>query len=74
MKLNVYLRLVIANTYFCFFTCQNYNAGANAKVPVVEAFLSNIFLAIFAFLIAKIVYLQVATSFEIDILWKKISI
>ena len=40
---------------FCFFVCKNYNARAAASVPAARFFLSNISLAVFVFLIAKIV-------------------
>ena len=40
----------------CFFACKNCNAGAaTTGMPVPKTFLSNIFLAVFNFLFAKIV-------------------
>ena len=45
----------VVHTCFRFFACKNCNTGTAAGVPAAGAFLSNRFLAVFVFLIAKIV-------------------
>lgn len=42
-------------SFFVFLTYKNYNVGVEADVLIAKTFLFNIFLAIFVFLIAKII-------------------
>lgn len=48
------IRLVVY-MYFCFFICKNWKMETAVGVPTAEAFLSNMFLVVFAFLIVEIV-------------------
>lgn len=48
--------IMVGRIYFRYFACKNYNKRAAvlaASIPVTEAFLFNIFLAVFVFSIAN---------------------